>query len=114
MKSYLYLNQNDKGQVGVSSYVFTQIALETLKTLSKEDLKDSFVFDDKLKMMNVTSDVDKNGKVSINVSIKGYLGKDMQKVSQTIQENIYENVLEMFEISKIDVNVSILGMQEKK
>ena len=114
MKSYLFLNQSDKGQVAVSSFVFNQLALEALKELASDDLKGSFVYDEKLKNMNVESDVDKDGKVTITVSIKGILGKDMQKVSQTIQEKIYENVLEMFEISKISVNISILGMQEKK
>lgn len=114
MKSYLYLNQSEKGQLAISNYVFTQIALQSLKNLSEGQLKDGFVYDDKMKKMNVDTMVDKNGKVIINLSITGYTGTDMQKICKQIQEEVYENVLEMFEISKISVNVTILGMTEKK
>lgn len=114
MKSYLYLNQSEKGKLAVSSYVFVQISLETLKDLSENELKGSFLYDEKLKKMNAVSDVDKDGKVVINISVTGYSGTNMQAVSKTIQESVYENVTEMFEISNITVNVTILGMQEKK
>ena len=114
MKSYLYLSQSEKGKLVISSYVFVQIALQTLKELSEDELKGSFVYDEKGRKMNASSDVDKDGKVTINISVTGYSGTNMQIVSKEIQEKVYENVTEMFEIGNITVNVMILGMQEKK
>lgn len=114
MKSYLYLNQDSKGKIAVSSYVFSQIATQTLLDLVKGSMKDCFIFDEKNKKTFVDSVVDTQGKLTISVSIIGITGKDMQKVSSSIQQEIYDNINEMFEIGKVNVNITILGMQEQK
>lgn len=114
MKSYLYLNQDSKGKIAVSSYVFSQIATQTLLDLANGNMKDSFVFEEKNKKTVVDSVVDAQGKLTISVSIIGITGKDMQKVSTAIQQEIYDNINEMFEIGKVNVNITISGMQEQK
>jgi uncharacterized alkaline shock family protein YloU len=47
------------------------------------------------------------------LEVLGYKGADMASASQAIQSAVYDSIYNMFEISKVRIDVSISGIVSK-
>ncbi|MFA6861265.1 MAG: hypothetical protein WCR56_02655 [Bacilli bacterium] len=114
MNTYFYVGNGERGKLGISVFVFQEIAEETVKSLAvKGELKDYMVFDPEKKIGKVKASIDK-GQVTVDVQIVGIKGADLQNCSTRLQKEIYENIYDITEISNLKVNVSILSIVDHR
>lgn len=113
MINYLYINSSSLGKLAISTFVFIQLAQERLEVLSQGDLKDSLCLSSGRRKSKVTAVVDKTNHLRFSLEVLGYKGADMASASQAIQSAVYDSIYNMFEISKVRIDVSISGIVSK-
>ncbi len=110
MVNYVYIGNQENGKIGVSSYVFIQIAKDTINDLCSSALKKSIKFDEQKDKVTVRDD--KKGGISINVTVTGYKGVDIAKACSLIQKEIYTSINGLLELSALKINVSVSSLEE--
>lgn len=106
--NYYSVNNSNKGSLNLSSYIFAQIAKETLEELAKGDLKDSISLKLAKNRDNVSCDIDHN-QVRVDVSFSAIRNSDVQNSVECIQKEIYEAIYDATEISTVKVNVAVVS-----
>ncbi len=110
MVNYIYIGNQENGKIGVSAYVFQQIARETVTDLCKGSLSKSIRFNEEKDKITVRDD--KKGGVSINVTVTGRKGADIAKACSTIQKEIYTSINGLLELSALKINVSVSSLAD--
>ncbi len=105
MTNYINIGNQENGKIGVSAYVFEQIARETINDLCSSSLKKSIAYNDQKDKIVIRDD--KKGGVSINVTVTGYKGADIAKSCSLIQKEIYTSINGLLELSALKINVSV-------
>ncbi|MFA6624469.1 MAG: Asp23/Gls24 family envelope stress response protein [Bacilli bacterium] len=114
MYSYFYVGNSQSGKLAISSFAFSQIAESTLDSLvTNGDLKDAIALKDGKKKCKVTTDIDKNKKVTVTVQVIGIRGADIDSAVTRIQKEVFTNIYDVTEISALKVNVSVLAVVDK-
>ena len=106
--NYYSVNNSNKGSLNLSSFVFAQIAKETLEELAKGELKDSVSLKLAKNRDNVTCDIDHN-QVRVDVSFSAVRNSDVQNSVDRIQKEIYEAIYDATEIGSVKVNVAVVS-----
>ncbi len=106
--NYYSVNNSNKASLNLASYVFAQIAKETLEELAKGDLKDSISLKLAKNRDNVSCDIDHN-QVRVDVSFSAIRNSDVQNSVECIQKEIYEAIYDATEISTVKVNVAVVS-----
>ncbi len=107
MNNYAIVSNSKNGKLGISTFVFKQIAIETLQSLAENELKDKLILSYKKKKFAVDALVDKRNKITINCLVFFTSESDVQGFSRLIQEKITNAVINQTEISSLTVNISI-------
>lgn len=106
--NYYTTDNSNKGTLNLSSFVFSQIASETLENLAKDVLKDSISLKLVKSRKTVEAFIDKN-KITVQITISAKRDSDVQKAVNLIQKEVYESIYEATEISDVKVNVSVIS-----
>jgi uncharacterized alkaline shock family protein YloU len=114
MESYLIVSDNNKGKLGVSEYVFKQITNDTITNLISNSLKDSISLTYGHKKCKTSVSIGKKNEVIISIELAGIKNQDISSAVKKVQEDVYSNISSMFEISSLKINVSLVGIIEKK
>ena len=109
MNNYIYLNSDKNGVLAVSSYVVKQIAEDTINNLFENELKGQFALKMKNKKCQVRAVVNKTN-IQVNCEIIAIEGVESHIVSSKLQKAITNNIYSSLEISKVQVNVTIVGI----
>jgi uncharacterized alkaline shock family protein YloU len=113
VNTYFYVGNDGRGKLGISVFVFQQIAEDTVKSLVNEgELKYSVVYQFGNKSTKVKATIEK-GIVHVDISIIGIRGSDLQTSCSMLQKAVYENIYDITEISALKVNVSVLSIIDK-
>ena len=113
IKSYYNIQNSQTGQLGISSYVFSQIALDARESMLKGDLREVLADHQGRSKANVVVDIDPKNHVTIRVEVFGYKGADLRKGVEILQEAIYQHVYDLTEIREVKVDVAVIGMLAK-
>ena len=107
MSHYVIVADQKKGKLGISNYVFEQIAIEVIEELAQNELKDKLILTYKKKKYRVTSSIDLKGKLTINCYIFFSSDSEVQEHSKLIQERIYSAINSQTELNSFNINISI-------
>lgn len=111
--AYYESTNPDYGKMSISSYVFSEIAQETLEGLAKGALRDDISLSLPGRKKNVACSIVKN-QITVDIYFNSIRGSDVQKSVKTIQEEVYNDLYDATEISSIKVNVNLMGFVDKK
>jgi uncharacterized alkaline shock family protein YloU len=114
MTSYFYVGSSERGKLGISTYVFQQIAESALSDLVNGELKDSLVLKDGKKTGKVSAVLDKKGNLLVSMEVIAFRGSDVAGSIALLQKEVYEDIYDTCEISNLKVNVSVLAVIDKK
>lgn len=100
--------------MNIASDVFVQSAKNTLDRLASNDLKDSICLKSGRKNCKVLCEIDKRNKIVVTAEIFMFAGQIANDATALIQQEIYNDIYEITEISNVKVNVIVLGFVQKK
>lgn len=113
MNNYAIVSNNKGGKLGISTFVFKQIAIEVLQNLAENELNEKLVLNYKKNKFEVIATVDKRNKITLTCRVFFTSDSDVQNCSQTIQERITNAVINQTEISNLSVNISVASIITK-
>ncbi len=107
MGDYLIVGKSKMGNLNIATSVFEQIALDTLSALSERELSDQLLLSYKTKKSKAEAIINKNGKLSLKLTLLFASDCDVEQGSKLIQERIYNAISELTEVNNITIDILV-------
>lgn len=113
MNNYVFVGDKKQGKLGISAFVFEQIASDTIEALAANELKDHLILVNKRKKYKVESSIDKRGKITLKLSLFFTSDTDVPASSKLVQDKVYNAVISSTDVGSLNVNISVASIINK-
>jgi len=112
-KGYYYIkNYSSNGEMAISRHVFEELALATVMKIDGVTPYTGDGSKSKTIYKPVTADLQKNGKVSLNIDISISKKVDIKSTCIRIQEEVRNSLLAALETVPVNININVAAIED--